>query len=86
MLTHASHHLALECVSLALDCVSFPLNLERFTVGLFIGPEGGFTEQEVQLVCANGGLALSLGKRILRTETAAVAAASVIMYELGQME
>ena len=45
----------------------------------------GFTEQEVELVCANGVRAFSLGKRILRTETAPIVAAAVILYESGQM-
>jgi 16S rRNA (uracil1498-N3)-methyltransferase len=40
-----------------------------------IGPEGGFTEQEVELALANGWERVSLGPRILRVETAALAAA-----------
>ncbi|UCF43836.1 MAG: 16S rRNA (uracil(1498)-N(3))-methyltransferase [Planctomycetota bacterium] len=55
-------------------------------IALFIGPEGGFTEDEVGQACGNGAMAFSLGKRILRTETAAVVASSVILYEMGELE
>jgi 16S rRNA (uracil1498-N3)-methyltransferase len=54
-------------------------------IALFIGPEGGFTEQEVAAAESYGAVAFNLGKRILRTETAAVVAASLILYELGEM-
>jgi 16S rRNA (uracil1498-N3)-methyltransferase len=43
-------------------------------------------EKEVQIACENGILPVSLGKRILRTETAAVVASAIILYELGEME
>ena len=49
------------------------------TVGVFIGPEGGFSEKEV-LACQNlGAKIISLGKRILRTETAAITSLSMLM-------
>ncbi len=51
------------------------------TVGMFIGSEGGFEQSEVDLVVNSGGTAASLGKRILRAETAPLAALSVIMYQ-----
>ncbi len=50
-----------------------------------IGPEGGFTPQEIERLCMNGIKAVSLGKRILRTETAAIAALTVIQYEKGDL-
>lgn len=56
------------------------------TVALFVGPEGGFTQDEVRQACGNGAMAFSLGKRILRTETAAIVASSVILYEMGELE
>lgn len=56
------------------------------TVALFVGPEGGFTENEVRQLCGGGAIAFSLGERILRTETAAVVASSVILYEMGELE
>ncbi|HEY0062143.1 MAG TPA: 16S rRNA (uracil(1498)-N(3))-methyltransferase [Telluria sp.] len=43
-------------------------------LSLMIGPEGGFTEQEEEIALARGALALGMGSRILRTETAAIAA------------
>lgn len=52
-------------------------------VSLFVGPEGGFSEEEVELARAEGAVAFGLGPRILRAEAAAAAAAAVVQYELG---
>jgi len=52
---------------------------------LFIGPEGGFTLREAALAKENGVVTVSLGRRILRTETAALTAAAIILYELGDL-
>lgn len=52
------------------------------SIAVFIGPEGGFEESEVALAKENGAEILSLGKRILRTETAPVAALANIIYEM----
>ena len=52
------------------------------SIGIFIGPEGGFEESEVQYVMDNGIHPISLGKRILRTETAGLAILSVLMFQL----
>ena len=52
-------------------------------VNFFIGPEGGFDCDEVKLAVVNGFTPVSLGKRILRTETAGPAVMAVIGYELG---
>lgn len=49
------------------------------SVGILIGPEGGFDEKEIALAEEMGGITISLGKRILRTETAAVTALSMCM-------
>jgi 16S rRNA (uracil1498-N3)-methyltransferase len=54
-------------------------------IALFIGPEGGFTDDEVRLACENGIVPVSLGKRILRTETAAMITSALILYELGEI-
>ena len=51
-------------------------------VAIFIGPEGGFEESEVQLATENGIVPITLGKRILRTETAGMTVLSWIMYQL----
>jgi len=58
----------------------------RKTVALFIGPEGGFSEQELCSAREQGIVEISLGQRILRTETAAVVASALVLYELGEME
>jgi len=52
------------------------------SVALLIGPEGGFTDAEVALACEKGAVKVSLGPRVLRTETAAVVASALILYEL----
>ena len=51
-------------------------------IALLIGPEGGFSEEEVAGVTEAGGRSVSLGKTTLRTETAGMAALAMIMYEL----
>lgn len=55
------------------------------TISLFIGPEGGFSEEEVSTAGGCGVTPVSLGPRTLRAETAAVAALSLVLYELGEM-
>ena len=54
--------------------------------GIFIGPEGGFTEEEIQLALEEGVEAVTLGKRILRSETASIVTLTNILYEMGEME
>lgn len=54
-------------------------------VTLTIGPEGGFTEEEVKDAKSAGFIPVSLGPRILRMETAAIAASAIVLYELGDM-
>ena len=54
------------------------------SVGIYIGPEGGFDESEIQLAKESGMQVISLGKRILRTETAGLTTLSIIMFELEQ--
>lgn len=51
-------------------------------IAIFIGPEGGFEESEVDFAMENGVKPISLGKRILRTETAGLAILSVLMFRL----
>ena len=54
------------------------------SVAVFIGPEGGFDEEEITLAQENGILPITLGRRILRTETAGMAVLSVLMFQLEQ--
>lgn len=51
------------------------------TIGMFIGSEGGFEQSEVDLAVESGAVPATLGKRILRAETAPLAALSIIMYQ-----
>lgn len=53
------------------------------TIAVFIGPEGGFDEEEILLAQKEGFKILTLGPRIMRTETAPLACISAIMYEIG---
>ena len=53
---------------------------------LFIGPEGGFTEAEAALAREAGVHLVTLGPRILRTETAAVVTTALMMHALGELE
>ena len=52
------------------------------SIGIFIGPEGGFAEEEVELALNSGMETITLGKRILRTETAGMTVMSILMYLL----
>ena len=54
------------------------------SLGIFIGPEGGFAREEVEKALAAGTSAITLGHRILRTETAGMAVISIIMFELEE--
>ena len=54
------------------------------SVGVLIGPEGGFEEKEVRQAREAGFEPITLGKRILRTETAGLAVLSILMYLLEQ--
>ena len=51
-------------------------------IGFFIGPEGGFDEGEIQSAMDEGAVPITLGKRILRTETAGFTVLSILMYHL----
>jgi 16S rRNA (uracil1498-N3)-methyltransferase len=55
------------------------------TCGIFIGPEGGFEDEEVSDAMSRGITPVTLGPRILRTETAGFVSASCILYEIGDI-
>lgn len=64
------------------------LKVEGSEVGpilLTVGPEGGFSPAEVERARENGFYPLSLGKRRLRSETAAIAALTLLLHELGEI-
>ncbi len=54
-------------------------------VMLVVGPEGGFTKKEINIALENGFKSVALGRRILRTETAAVVVTAIVLYQLGEM-
>lgn len=56
-----------------------------FAINLFIGPEGGFTEEEIRVARRYGLVPITLGPRILRAETAGIVAAAAVLYELGDL-
>ncbi len=55
------------------------------SIGIFIGSEGGFEKSEVELCTSSGAVAIGLGPRILRCETAPLAALSIVMNLTGNM-
>jgi 16S rRNA (uracil1498-N3)-methyltransferase len=56
------------------------------SIAILIGPEGGFSEDEVKQACDGGAVPVGLGPRILRTETAAMILPALILHELGDLE
>jgi len=55
------------------------------SIALFIGPEGGFSENEIHKLKNTGAKVISLGRRILRMETAAIIFPAIVLHELGEM-
>lgn len=70
-----------ENISLKDVIRDLPQNIKK--IGIVIGPEGGFEEQEIEILRQNNCKIVTLGERILRTETVAIAVSSVILYELS---
>lgn len=58
---------------------------DRRKIAVFIGPEGGFSEEEIERAEKQGVKPVTLGTRILRTETAGIAVLAILMYELGDV-
>ena len=54
-------------------------------ISMFIGPEGGFSPQEIRLAQEHGATVVSMGPRILRTETAGMAALAILLSTMGDM-
>ncbi len=57
----------------------------KHEVAIFIGPEGGFSKREAETARARGVFPVSLGPRIMRTETAGIVAVALVLYELGDL-
>jgi 16S rRNA (uracil1498-N3)-methyltransferase len=55
------------------------------SICLLVGPEGGFSEREADMAAAAGFEAVALGPRVLRTETAPLAALAVLQFHWGDM-
>lgn len=60
-------------------------NKDEVRIGIFIGPEGGFAEEENEMVKAAGIASVTMGPRIFRTETASIVATAITLYELGDI-
>ena len=54
-------------------------------INVFVGPEGGFSQQEAALASDNGIVICTLGRRMLRAETAAISVLAILQYALGDM-
>lgn len=68
------------------DSIGSVIDKGNKQINMFVGSEGGFEQQEVQKVIDKNGYALTLGKRVLRAETAPLAGLAVIMYVTGNMD
>lgn len=76
-----------ECGGEPLSSIIDKITSENLTdIAIVIGPEGGFDTKEAEELKNSGALTATLGKRILRTETAPIAAISAIMYATGNMD
>lgn len=82
----------IESLSLGLFCyekggkpIKSVISSSFNTVGIFIGPEGGFSSEEAQLAKDKGWIHTSLGSRILRCETAPIAVLSALLYQTDNL-
>ena len=64
------------------ELIKLKASKQQYKIAVLIGPEGGLDIEEVNTLKENGAKIVSLGKRILRTETVALQVSSIIMYEL----
>lgn len=72
--------------TLALNDALRPDGKTPGSIALLIGPEGGFSDTETAQARDSGAVAVTLGPRILRTETAAIVAPALVLHILGQMQ
>jgi 16S rRNA (uracil1498-N3)-methyltransferase len=64
---------------------AFPASIAGNMITGVIGPAGGWTAEELELARTGGAVSVTLGKRILRAETAAIAAASILQHRFGDL-
>lgn len=76
------HALGKAFAAFADTAATTPLPLK---VALLIGPEGGFSQDEVTRIRSHGAQTITMGSTILRTETAAVVACALVLYHLGAL-
>ena len=82
----SQHDAAVFCYELGGCAFAEALTGAPASVGIFIGPEGGISAAEAQALTAAGAVPVTLGPRILRTETAPLAAITAVMLLTGNME
>lgn len=89
-LSYANEHLDAACIPYEKEkeqsIKTFLQKSNASRVGILIGPEGGFTEDEVRMAMESSIVSVTLGPRILRSETAGLVVLANIMYEMGEME
>lgn len=88
-LQYAKEHLEVSCIPFenehAHHIKAYLRNCKAESIGIFIGPEGGFTDEEIHLASDWDVSSITLGKRILRSETAGLVTLANIMYEMGEI-
>jgi 16S rRNA (uracil1498-N3)-methyltransferase len=67
------------------DCSIKDINLNKEKIAAVVGPEGGFEEEEIQRLIEIGVKPVTLGPRILRSETAALVLSTLILHETDNM-
>ena len=72
----------LQKLNKKIESINSNNNEENFNIAIVIGPEGGISEKEIELLAEKNAKFVSLGRRILRTETAGLVMAGNILYEL----
>lgn len=86
----ASGHMDLKIIfyeneTTSLAQTASTLHKKPFTIFVLLGPEGGFSNKEIELAISKGFIVASLGPRILRAETASISACTLIQHQFGDM-
>lgn len=88
-LEYAAEHLQAACIPYEKErentIRAFLTSTNANSFGIFIGPEGGFTEEEIAAAKESEVASITLGPRILRSETAGLVVLANMMYEMGEM-